>query len=210
MSYGRSHGRGGSRRRCQSHHRRATNMVSALLLPSVRCRAGPRDAYQARLVLWALSCAGRQETRASPDMNHMMGPTESAAQCWCLAQLCACVRAATAERAGGCGARGFLELGAELSGTTCVPVATSRLALFTPKQEGCPEETGNTKKSSFPHTPDAAARTPVRLKVCAGARGGGHYPPENSRTGVDCSLSRVAPPPTTVQSLTPTTRASHQ
>lgn len=85
-----------------------------------------------------------------------------------------------------------------------------RLALFTPKQEGCPEETGNTKKSSFPHTPDAAARTPVRLKVCAGARGGGHYPPENSRTGVDCSLSRVAPPPTTVQSLTPTTRASHQ
>ena len=86
----------------------------------------------------------------------------------------------------------------------------SRLALFTPKQEGCPEETGNTKKSSFPHTPDAAARTPVRLKVCAGARGGGHYPPENSRTGVDCSLSRVAPPPTTVQSLTPTTRASHQ
>ena len=52
-----------------------------------------------------------------------------------------------------------------------------RLALFTPKQEGCPEETGNTKKSSFPHTPDAAARTPVRLKVCAGARGGGHYPP---------------------------------
>ena len=87
---------------------------------------------------------------------------------------------------------------------------TPRLALFTPKQEGCPEETGNTKKSSFPHTPDAAARTPVRLKVCAGARGGGHYPPENSRTGVDCSLSRVAPPPTTVQSLTPTTRASHQ
>ena len=96
-----------------------------------------------------------------------------------------------------------------LGGAQCAPVA-SRLALFTPKQEGCPEETGNTKKSSFPHTPDAAARTPVRLKVCAGARGGGHYPPENSRTGVDCSLSRVAPPPTTVQSLTPTTRASHQ
>ena len=44
-----------------------------------------------------------------------------------------------------------------------------RLALFTPKQEGCPEETGNTKKSSFPHTPDAAARTPLRLKVCRGS-----------------------------------------
>ena len=31
--------------------------------------------------------------------------------------------------------------------------------------------------------------------------------PENSRTGVDCVLSRDVPPPTTVQSLTPNTRA---
>ena len=65
---------------------------------------------------------------------------------------------------------GCIEEGLEL----CLEIGLycPRLALFIPKQEGCSEETGSTKKSSFPHTPNAAARTPVRprLKVCAGLR----------------------------------------
>ncbi len=48
------------------------------------------------------------------------------------------------------------------------------------------------------------------LQVCAGAQGGALNPRRNSRTGVDCTLSGVAPPPTTVQSLTPKTGASLQ
>ena len=51
-------------------------------------------------------------------------------------------------------------------------------------------------------------RTPQWMAVRTGDRGWGtHYFPENSRTGVDCVLSRDVPPPTTVQSLTPNTRA---
>ena len=56
------------------------------------------------------------------------------------------------------------------------------------------------------------ASTTLRvLRVCAGAQGGALPPEElNSRTGVDCALSGFAPPPTTVQSLTPKTGASLQ
>ena len=39
------------------------------------------------------------------------------------------------------------------------------------KQEGCPEETKITKRSSFPLKPDAAAQAQVLLKVYAGDRG---------------------------------------
>ena len=56
------------------------------------------------------------------------------------------------------------------------------------------------------NTKEAAFRPyfPVRTR----ARGWGtHYPPEISRTGVDCVSSSNAPPPTTVQSLRPNTRA---
>ena len=56
------------------------------------------------------------------------------------------------------------------------------------------------------NTKEAAFRPyfPVRTR----ARGWGtHYPPEISRTGVDCFSSSDAPPPTTVQSLRPNTRA---
>ena len=56
------------------------------------------------------------------------------------------------------------------------------------------------------NTKEAAFRP--YLPVRTGARGWGtHYPPEISRTGVDCVLSRDVPPPTTVQSLTLNTRA---
>ena len=52
------------------------------------------------------------------------------------------------------------------------------------------------------NTKEAAFRP--YLPVRTGARGWGtHYPPEISRTGVDCFSSSDAPPPTTVQSLRP-------
>ena len=51
-------------------------------------------------------------------------------------------------------------------------------------------------------------RTPPVDGSTTGDRGWGiHYFPENLRTGVDCVLSRDVPPPTTVQSLRPNTRA---
>ena len=59
---------------------------------------------------------------------------------------------------------------------------------------GCHGAYDNAKEAAFrPYLP-----------VRTGARGWGtHYPPEISRTGVDCFSSSDAPPPTTVQSLRP-------
>jgi len=58
----------------------------------------------------------------------------------------------------------------------------------------------------------AAARTPVRLQVPVGSRGGGHYLPKMSPSGVDCTLSRKCTPThyravsdSSLQCLTPIT-----
>jgi hypothetical protein len=70
------------------------------------------------------------------------------------------------------------------------------------------------KKQLSTRTPRSASSAQTLCRacttgVCRGS-GWGPYPPENSRTGVDCALSGVASPPTTVQSLTPKTGASLQ
>jgi hypothetical protein len=74
---------------------------------------------------------------------------------------------------------------------------------------GLPWGTQGTLQEAPLHTHPHPLALHVAEGTCQGSRWS-PYPPKNSRTGVDCSLSSVAPPPTTVQALTPTTGASLQ